>query len=756
MADVREVLRQLDAVSKTSDDGWRASCPVPSHGKERGDQNPSLSVTEGDDGSPVFNCHAGCSFEEIRDALGLDGRDPSTGRETVYTYHNANGKPAFEVVRSSGKKFFQRQPDGTPGRDDVEPVPYHLPEILDADSTVFVTEGEKDVETLRDHDLTTTCNPGGAGNWRDGFTQYLQDKEVVILPDNDDPGREHAREVATSLEGIAEAVRIVELPGLDEGEDITDWFLAGGTVEELRELVEETDPDQVTSGGPTDQGEKGNPTQAQVLVDYALGHFDLFTDRSGTAFASIPSEGHVEHHPVESRTVKDTLGRIFYRSKGKPPTAQAVTDALGILRAEARFEGPTRRVWTRIAKNEGRIYLDLGGPKWRAVEIRRDGSEIVDNPAVVFRRSGTMRPLPEPDPNGDISKLRPLLNADDHETWILTVSFLVAGLRPDYPYPVLALHGEQGSGKSTMAKMLRRLIDPAKPAAKGYVKNERDLLIGARHNHLVNLDNLSGLPVWLSDALCRLATGSGFSTRKLYTDDAEEVFEATRPIVVNGITSLTDRPDLADRAIVLNLPSVPHNERQPEEEVWSKFEEICPAVLGGLLDAVSTALNRIDDVKLETLPRMADFARWVTAAEPALPWEEGQFIEAYRSNREEAVDKTLEANPLAQALLEFMEDRDQWEGMPSDLLHELERVADGRATESDAWPGNASWLSRKLKRPAPFLRKKGVEIDWDPGGRSRSVKISTRNAAYGGLASQRYGKDAKDGKIPTSSEEGLW
>lgn len=494
--------------------------------------------------------------------------------------------------------------------------------------------------------------------------------------------------------------------------------------------------------------------QSERIAKTALDSLELFHSRNQKPFASIPVDDHTEHWSLESSQFRDWLGREFFEENGAPPDAQAIREAKAILRAEACFNGPTRRVWTRVAEADGNIYLDLGGPEWRAVKITPESWGIVNDPPVVFRRSGAMRPLPEPDSNGDISSLRSLLNADDDETWILTASFLVAALRPDYPYPILALHGEQGSGKSTQAKMMRLLVDPAKPSAKGYVKNERDLLIAARNNHFLNLDNLSGLRVWLADALCRLATGSGFSTRKLYTDDAEEVFEATRPIIMNGITSLTDRPDLADRAVVLNLPPVPPEERQPEEEVWSRFEEVRSSVLGGLLDAVSTALDRIDEVELDTLPRMADFARWVTAAAPALPWEEGQFIEAYRSNRKEAVDKTLEANPLAQAMIEFMEDHRTWEGKPSDLLRALERVADERSTKSDAWPGNASWLSRKLKRPAPFLRKKGIEIEWDPGGHSRSVKISKKNAAYGDLATQKDGKGAKDAKIP--AEEGLW
>ncbi len=146
-------------------------------------------------------------------------------------------------------------------------------------------------------------------------------------------------------------------------------------------------------------------------------------------------------------------------------------------------------------------------------------------------------------------------------------------------------------------------------------------------------DNLSGLRPWFSDALCRLSSGGGFSARELYTDSEEVLFNATRPVILNGIDDIATRQDLIDRSLVLTLPPIPEEKRQLEACVWAKFNEARPKILGALLDAVSMALKRFDDVKLSSYPRMADFTQWVTAAEPALNWPEGSFVAAYNGNR---------------------------------------------------------------------------------------------------------------------------
>jgi len=154
-------------------------------------------------------------------------------------------------------------------------------------------------------------------------------------------------------------------------------------------------------------------------------------------------------------------------------------------------------------------------------------------------------------------------------------------------------------------------------------------MIAATNGWVIGLDNLSRLPDWLSDALCRLATGGGFATRELYTDSEERIFNAQRPIVINGIEELATRGDLLDRSILMYLPSLGESNRKHERQFWGDFEQAQPRILGALLDIVSAALRELPTTHLKTLPRMADFALWASAAAGACEWTSEKFLDAY-------------------------------------------------------------------------------------------------------------------------------
>ena len=235
----------------------------------------------------------------------------------------------------------------------------------------------------------------------------------------------------------------------------------------------------------------------------------------------------------------------------------------------------------------------------------------------------------------------------------------MACLRPTGPYPVLALHGEQGSAKSTTSRALRALIDPNAAPIRSEPREVRDLMITASNSWMVVYDNLSRLPMWLSDAICRMATGGGFATRELYSDSEESIFNAQRPVVLNGIEELAIRSDLLDRSIMLYLPTIPTKHRRTEAEYWQAFDAAQPQLLGALLSAVSSAIRDQKAVTAPELPRMADFALWAMAAESAFDLPGGlTFLDAYTGNRESANTLALESVPIVRPLAELLSSRD--------------------------------------------------------------------------------------------------
>ena len=264
---------------------------------------------------------------------------------------------------------------------------------------------------------------------------------------------------------------------------------------------------------------------------------------------------------------------------------------------------------------------------WRAVEIDKAGWRIVDRPSIRFRRSPDMLALPEPRRGGSIDALRPLLNIGDgsegDDDFVLAIAYVLACLSGRGPYPVMVVGGEQGTAKSTRSALLRSVVDPGKPILRSLPRNEHDLFIAARNRHVLAFDNISGLPQWLSDALCRIASGAGFGTRQLYCDADEELFDGARPIILNGIEEVVERPDLAERALFATCEPIAEEARKSDEEVWAELRRGARLDLGALLDAVSIGLRNAPSLRPPLLPRMADFAKWAIACEPAL-WGPGE------------------------------------------------------------------------------------------------------------------------------------
>jgi hypothetical protein len=334
-----------------------------------------------------------------------------------------------------------------------------------------------------------------------------------------------------------------------------------------------------------------------------------------------------------------------------------------------------------------------------------------------------MLPLPEPRA-GSIEELRPFLNLADENSFILIVAWLVGALRPKGPYPILVLNGEQGSAKSTVSRLLRSVIDPSASCFRSYPRTERDVVISASNSWVLIFDNLSSLQPWFSDALCRISTGGGYATRELYKDKDETLFTDTRPIILNGITDIVHRHDLSDRCIFITLPPIKDEARRTEEQMNRKFDEARPGILGGLLDAVSTALKNYKSVTLPSLPRMADFAKWIVAAEPSLPWPPGAFLAAYNENRKGAYTSALDADIFAVAFREWFEGSEEWTGTASDLLQNIERDQDDKLLRHQAWPKDATRVSTKLRRLSGFLRRLGIDVEFtDRSGKSRKLTI---------------------------------
>jgi len=452
----------------------------------------------------------------------------------------------------------------------------------------------------------------------------------------------------------------------------------------------------------------------------------LFHDPSSTAFADLTIDGHRETWPIRSRQFRHWLRRRYFEETGSAASAETVRSALDLLEARAQFDAPERMVHIRVAEYDDRIYLDLADSDWRAIQIGPDGWQVVTSPPVRFRRAAGMLPLPIPQSGGSIEALAAFLNLPAPDEFVLVIAWLLAALQRGGPYPLLVIAGEQGSAKTVLTKILRALIDPNAAPTRALPREERDLMIAANNGHILAFDNLSGLPAWLSDALCRLASGGSFATRQLYTDCDEVLFQAARPAILNGIEDIVCRSDLADRAIFLTLEPIADERRRMERQLWREFEVARPRILGALFDAAAQGLRGLSRVRLERLPRMADFALWATACETAF-WPPGTFLRVYDANRRAAIEGVIEADPVAVFVREIMAVRSAWAGRASDLLRVHIAAGEDVLDGTTGWPKNPRALAGRLRRCQTFLRTVGIDIAFSREGRtgSRMIRITS-------------------------------
>ena len=380
-------------------------------------------------------------------------------------------------------------------------------------------------------------------------------------------------------------------------------------------MTDEQDDELRDADARIDEASKEKRSQADRLVTLAIAEARLFHTPDEAPYAVLDRDGAEQTWKLHSKRFRSWLSRRHHEEHDKTPGAQAIQDALNVLDGVALFDGPEEIVYTRTARRDGRIYLDLANDAWSVVEVTCDGWAVVPRSPVRFRRPAGMLPLPDPiSGKAQLDDFRELLNIADDEDWLLTVGWLLGTLMGDGPYPIKELVGEAGSAKTTHARLTRATVDPASAPVRRPPREGRDLMIAASNGLVVALDNLSDLSDWLADDLCRLATGGGFATRQLYTDDDEVIFNAMRPIILTGIGGVgEDRNDLPDRTLRIRKPRIGKSKRRKSADVDAVFARLHPGILGLLLDATAVALDTAGTIAFEGLPRMADFAAWAEA-----------------------------------------------------------------------------------------------------------------------------------------------
>ncbi|MBT2663852.1 hypothetical protein [Bacillus sp. ISL-45] len=454
--------------------------------------------------------------------------------------------------------------------------------------------------------------------------------------------------------------------------------------------------------------EQGDMTVSQAIIEIAQQHATFFITENEEVFASVKIDGNYEHFAVNSDKFKKLIRMHYYQLFNKPIGKTPLSEAIETIVAIQEFNfRDFQETFIRVGKHKSTIYLDLGTPDREIVEVDNQSWRVIQNTTLKFVRPNTYRSLPIPVKGGSIKYLDKFININDQDR-ILVYSFLLSCLSPTGPYPILIVQGPQGSGKSFFSRLMKSIIDPTFAPIRSLPRNEEDLMISAQKSRLLAFDNLSGISNNMSDSLCKLSTGGGFSTRKFYENTEEVVLSTLRPIILNGIDYIARRPDLADRAIIINLSPFNSNERLSEDEILKEFEDLKPKILGGLLDALSIALGNLHNVKLDSTPRMADFAKLATAAETGFGFKRGTFMNEYIRNRKEAAEEAAEHDLLVSTIIDCLDRERKISGTATFILERLRKYISVDAQTSKQWIKSPNQLKDQLTRIQPILTANNI------------------------------------------------
>jgi hypothetical protein len=468
---------------------------------------------------------------------------------------------------------------------------------------------------------------------------------------------------------------------------------------------------------------KKSPPQKALVVDIALT-CDYFQTTDGRTYASVPVDGQTVPMDICGMPFLQWLCYSLYERHGQVATSTVLSDCVAMLRSRTRYQSARSEicVHTRTASHNGKIYVDLGNSTWNCIEIDAEGWRVVDKAPVLFTRSANMAPLPMPVPGGTLDEIRPLVNVATDDDWILFASYLVMALNPWGPYPIMMLVGEQGSSKSVLAELVKRLLDPSLVSRQVNTSDRHALMIAATKAQILVLDNLSSVNNELSDLLCCISTGGSFNTRALYTNDEEHIIQAKKPLILNGIGDFSTRPDLLDRAVMLHLPAISPKSRMTEREFWSRFNGVKRRVLGAVFDGMSAALkSRESDIAFD-LPRMADFVRWAFGAGRQFGFNDSQLRRAFECNQQRGVDDAIESSSIGIPLLKLAS-QGQFIGTASELLDKLAAIV-GSISAAKQLPRPRS-LRSELRRILPALRQSNITvvIDYQRSNRGRLLMV---------------------------------
>ncbi len=444
------------------------------------------------------------------------------------------------------------------------------------------------------------------------------------------------------------------------------------------------------------------PPVADRLVYWARdAGWPLFVDQHSEAHTLVGGQA----VPI-SRTNR-LLTKLLYKHEEKAPSNDGLIGARRVLDMLAHESGDVRELHTRAAFHEGAVFYELS--PGRVVRIDEDGWRMDPDPPVYFRAVKNLQPLPNPAEGGKLEDVAKWVNLKADKDRRLFLTYITLTALAHIPRPIFEATGVMGAGKTTASRVVKRMMDPT--GNETVTIDRRDFLQKAAHCHILMLDNQNSLPEWFQDTLCRLVTGESDSKRVLYSDDEDHVWSMKRAVLLNGINPPTDRGDVQDRTLPIELDRIDKRERLPEDDFWMQFSLKHPELLGAVFTALSGALRARHSVRLEERPRLADWGLYAAAMYQGQGWGVPAFVEDWQGVEETQQQGTLDGSIVAQAVILYMKDKDRVELSAAKLHAAIEDAAgeDLDLGDDKTWPKTGRNLWKKIREVTPLLEVHGIK-----------------------------------------------
>ena len=470
-------------------------------------------------------------------------------------------------------------------------------------------------------------------------------------------------------------------------------------------------PANAAEGGEFD-GDSKKRSVALQLVDLTMASYTLGRSEKDEPFAVANERPHIALPLRGGRHgYRSELARRYYELNDAVAGSQALTDACTVLEGKAA-QAESRRLNLRVAESDGIVFVDCATPDGRAIRIAGGSWEVVDTAPVMFRRTRLMGSMAVPIRGHGLEELWRFALISESDRPVVLAVLVHALIQPDTPHPILGLLAEHGRTKSSTTRILVDLIDPSPVPLRQVPRDQESWSTAASASWVVALDNLSDIPVWLSDSLCRAVTGDGSIKRALYSDDDVSVIQFRRCVFANGIDVGALRGDLADRMALADLDPMGPGVRRAEDELAAEWTEARGRVLGALLDLAARVHERLPETIVENLPRMADFARILAAVDAELG---SSGLSRYRERSGRMAADSLTADEfIGRLMARRYECTNATAGR---ILAELTPEGKDWRKPKD-WPRNARAVTTLLRRHAPALRRLGWTV-YDDGGHNK-------------------------------------